>query len=204
MALGTYSDLQASIANWLRRADLTAVIPDFITLAEAQINRRLRVRRMVAHAALTIDAEFVAVPADFAGAKTIEVATAPVRDLQYVTTEQMAQRQTRTNAGCPPSCYTVVGGQFRFYPATFPYSASLTYWQRVPSLSDLAPSNWLLETSPDAYLYGALLQSAPYLRADPRIDTWSGLYLAALSDLTDADKIEDSGAALTPIPSTVV
>lgn len=203
MALATYSDLTASIANWLRRDDLTAVIPDFITLAEAQINRRLRVRRMVTHAALTIDAEFVDVPDDYAGAKTIEVASSPVRDLQYVTTEQMALLQTQTNPGGPPSCYTVVGSEFRFYPPSFPYDASVTYWQRVPALSEAAPANWLLLTSPDIYLYGALLQSAPYLRADPRIDTWSSLYLAALDDLTRTDQVEDSGSSLVSIPSTV-
>ena len=36
MALdGTYAGLKASVADWLNRADLTAVVPDFITLAEA-------------------------------------------------------------------------------------------------------------------------------------------------------------------------
>ena len=44
MALATYADLQGEIASWLRRADLSAEIPTFIALAEAQMNRRLRVR----------------------------------------------------------------------------------------------------------------------------------------------------------------
>ena len=41
MALDTYTNLKTSIADWLNRSDLTAVIPDFITLAEAQMNRDL-------------------------------------------------------------------------------------------------------------------------------------------------------------------
>jgi hypothetical protein len=39
MAISTYTDLKTSIASWLNRDDLTSVIPDFISLAEAGINR---------------------------------------------------------------------------------------------------------------------------------------------------------------------
>ena len=44
MALSTYTELKASVADWLNRTDLTSVIPDFIALAEAQIERTLRTR----------------------------------------------------------------------------------------------------------------------------------------------------------------
>ena len=42
MAITTYAELKSSIANWLNRDDLTSVIPDFISLAEAQIARDVR------------------------------------------------------------------------------------------------------------------------------------------------------------------
>src|SRR6185437_5124068 len=74
---GTYAGLQASVADWLNRADLAAVVPDFIALAEAQISRRLLmdgpVRMMMARDDLSIGAEFVAAPPDFMGARTIFV-----------------------------------------------------------------------------------------------------------------------------------
>jgi hypothetical protein len=35
MAISTYSELQASIADWLNRTDLAAAFKDFIALAEA-------------------------------------------------------------------------------------------------------------------------------------------------------------------------
>ena len=45
MALTNYTELKASIANWLNRTDLTTEISeDFITLAEADFNAKLRVR----------------------------------------------------------------------------------------------------------------------------------------------------------------
>ncbi len=37
MALTTYTELKTSIGDWLNRSDLTTAIPDFISLAEAQI-----------------------------------------------------------------------------------------------------------------------------------------------------------------------
>lgn len=43
MALTTYAELQTSIANWCNRSDIEAEVRDFIKLAEARINRRLRV-----------------------------------------------------------------------------------------------------------------------------------------------------------------
>ena len=40
MALdGTYSGLKASVADWLKRTDLTSNIPDLVKLAEARIAR---------------------------------------------------------------------------------------------------------------------------------------------------------------------
>ena len=42
MALTTYAELKTSVGDWLNRSDLTTAIPDFISLAEAQIERNLR------------------------------------------------------------------------------------------------------------------------------------------------------------------
>ena len=50
MALTTYTELKASLADWLNRSDLTTTIPDFISLAEAQIERQLRTRQMIVRA----------------------------------------------------------------------------------------------------------------------------------------------------------
>ena len=47
MALTTYNELKTSLADWLNRQDLTSTIPDFISLAEAQIERQLRTRQMI-------------------------------------------------------------------------------------------------------------------------------------------------------------
>jgi len=65
MAIATYTDLQTAAGDWLNRADLTSVIPTFISLAEAKFNRELRTRDMLIRSEAITTNEFVAVPSDF-------------------------------------------------------------------------------------------------------------------------------------------
>lgn len=50
-------------------------------------------------------------------------------------------------------------------------------------LSDGNTSNWILADYPDVYLYGALMEAAPYLHEDERVNIWAQLYAAAISTL---------------------
>lgn len=203
MALnGTYAGLQASIADFLNRADLTAAIPDFIAMAEAQMARRLLqdgpVRRMMARTDATIDSEFAAVPGDFMGARSIYLVEDRTTPLQFCLPEQINDKK-RVNTdltGCP-KFFSVVGGEFQFFPAPVAsYAAELTYWQRIPSLAANPSGNWLLTLHPDAYLFGALLQSAPYLKDDARLAMWAQAFATVMSDIVQADKIERSSTNL--------
>jgi hypothetical protein len=66
VSLATYTDLKTSVANYLERDDLTAVIPDFITLTENRLNRDLRVRVNLVRAttSTTAGTEFYDLPSD--------------------------------------------------------------------------------------------------------------------------------------------
>ena len=44
MALSNYGELVASVADWLNREDLTALMPDIVRLAEQNINSDYRSR----------------------------------------------------------------------------------------------------------------------------------------------------------------
>jgi hypothetical protein len=190
MGLATFTELKAAVATWLRRTDLTADIPDFITLAEAQINRRLKNAKLVGVATATISDEYSDVPADFGGVVSFDLDTTPPTHLAGLAAPELADIARRINGVGRPAAYAVVGTQFRYAPAPdASYSAILTYYQRLVALSDAEPSNWVLEKHPDVYLYGALAQSAPYLRADERLSMWGGLFATALDDLiTDVER----------------
>ena len=60
-------------------------------------------------------------------------------------------------------------------------------YQKIPALADNA-TNWLLDAHPDAYLYGSLMQSAPYLQADERIGIWAGKYNQIKEQITASDE----------------
>ena len=199
MALSTYTELKASIGDWLNRSDLTAAIPDFISLAEAQIERTLRARQMIVRANASFDAQYGAVPADFLETKSLKLtSTNPQTPLQFLSIDSLDAESTKHTASGKPKFFGVVGGQFRLVPTPDSnYTTELTYYAKLTKLSNSVANNWLLTSSPDIYLYGSLLQAAPYLQDDARISTWSALYDRAMNDLQTADdRGASSGGAL--------
>lgn len=198
MALSTYSELKASVADWLNRSDLTAAIPDFIALAEAQMERKLRTRQMISRATATIDTEYGAVPADFLEVKSFKLQTNPVTPLQFETIDSLDNLQSQNPSSGKPRYFSIVGGQIRTVPVPdSSYTAELTYYGKLTKLSSTETTNWLLSAAPDVYLYGSLLQAAPYLKDDARISVWATMYTSAMEDLQVADdRGATSGGAL--------
>jgi hypothetical protein len=199
MALTTYAELKTSIGDWLNRSDLTTVIPDFISLAEAQIERTLRARQMIVRANASFDAQYGAVPADFLEVKSLKLtSTNPQTPLSFLTIDALDAEMTKHTASGRPRFFGVVGGQFRIVPTPDSnYTTELTYYAKLSKLSNSNTTNWLLTSNPDIYLYGSLLQAAPYLQDDARIQVWATLYERALNDSRTADdRSASSGGAL--------
>ena len=199
MALTTYTELKTSIGDWLNRSDLTSVIPDFISLAEAQVERTLRTRQMIVRANASFDAEYGAVPSDFLETKSLKLtSTNPQTPLEFLSIDALDNKAAEYTGSGKPRFFGVVGGQFRIVPTPdATYTTELTYYAKLTKLSSSVATNWLLTSNPDIYLYGALLQAAPYLQDDARIQTWATLYERALNDAQTADdRGASSGGAL--------
>ena len=189
MAITTYSELKTAIADWLNRSDLASAIPNFISLAEAQMSRQIRHRKMVTRATATMDTPYFAVPADWKETIRFQLNTNPVTPLLYVTPEQLLEDSQGYSSAGQPMFFTTIGQQFEVLPQPDgSYDAELLYYSKLPALSDEAPTNWLLTESPDIYLYGALAQSAPYLKEDERTGIWAGLYQKFVDDMMLADE----------------
>ena len=201
MALTNYTGLKASIADFLNRDDLTSVIPDFVALAEAQINRDVRHWRMDARSSGQQDPadEYMQIPADWVETIRLHLTGTGTSVVNLVSRDAMAdKRAAQENASGTPRMYTHANGQFQLFPtpdATTDFE--LLYYQKIPSLITNT-DNWLLLEAPDVYLYGALLHSAPYLAEDARLAVWAQLYSAAVQRLNQTS--EDamfSGSGLT-------
>lgn len=189
MALATYADLKASLANWLHRADLEALIPDFIRLAEIQMNADVTSRSMETKAVLTATAgdANLDLPGDVLDIRRLQVLGSFNRVLIYRSADEVAQENPLSRSGVP-EVFMVHGSSLELAPIPDSnYSIELLYFQRIPALSDANPTNWLLTICPNAYLYGALLAAQPYLINDERIPTIQSLYRQAVDGLNSID-----------------
>ena len=185
MAISTYSELQTAVADWLNRADLTAVIPDFIRLAEAQFNRQLRTHDMIKRATATVEEDYFSVPTDWLETVTLVNLGTKTIPMDYVDYERLNELKGLNLTG-DSRYYNMVDGKFLIYPAasaTAPVNLELVYVGKIPSLSDGNTTNWLLTKSPDLYLYGALMQAEPYLKNDDRVGLWNAAMQRAMEDM---------------------
>ena len=186
--VGTYAQLQTEIANWLDRTDLTATIPTFIELAEANFNRVIRQPDMITKDdSFSIAGRYTTLPTDTLEIDSIVLDLTPVVVLEYMTPEELSERRVSLTGGGKPYYFTTVGGStnqlevLRSPDST--YTASIIYYTRIAALSDAATTNWLLTSHPDIYLYGALVEAEPYLKNDDRMPMWTSRLDKALNDL---------------------
>ena len=144
-----YAQLQSNIADFLNRTDLAAVIPTFIGLTEAQMERALRVRQMIGRSTAPIDTEYGALPPDFLEAKTFKITSSrPIQPVEFVTPEQMDDaQQLNANAQGIPKYFTIIGGQIRVHPVPdATYTGEMTYFTKLDKLSN--SNTCLLYTAP--------------------------------------------------------
>jgi len=199
MAITNYTELQSSIADWLNRDDLTTVIPTFISLAEKQMNRAVRHYRMITRKQATLDTHYTTLPDDWLETVRLNIASGETHRLSLVSLDDMVElREKSGNTAGRPRYYSHVANTLEVYPTPdSTYSMELMYYQKISVLSSGNTSNWLLEEAPDAYLYGALLQAAPYLAEDNRIEVWGGLYTSAIQALNNSSEASrNSGSGL--------
>lgn len=196
-----YASLQTSIANWLHRSDLTALIPDFIALAETMMSGDLDSRQMETRTTLTcvadgtLNARLVALPTDMLEMRRLTVMTSdPVRVLEYKAPDQITADNSWINATGEPDSFTVIGGYIELNATPDSnYSLELVYRQKIPSLTTTSTTNWLLTANPNAYLFGSLLQAMPYIQDDARLPVWQKMYSDAVSTINSVDWYSGSG-----------
>lgn len=202
MTIASQSDLIAAVSSWLfGRTDLAARVPDFITLAEAKFNRTLLCRQMETRATLTCSTiaanpERLALPADFQTMRRLRLVNSfspsnltglDKPTLKFASAVQFDELLEKNPAPNAPIWYTLYGSTLELCPTPDQnYPLDMVYRATIPPLTGAA--NWLLTAAPDAYLYGVLMEAAPYLRDDQRIPVWkSGLDMAVqqLNDISE-------------------
>ena len=191
---GDFATLQATVASYLARGDLTDQIPEFIRLAQDRLSRDLYIRQTlkVATTKTTAGDSTVELPSDFVSMKDIHISsTDPIQTITFQSTSNFF-RNSRATASGLPTFYTLLGSEFQFAPIPDKdYTLKMVYYHKPPYLSDTVSSNLWLATTPDLLLYAALGEAEPFLMNDERIATWASLYDRGVNSLQKSDDEAD-------------
>ena len=197
MALSTYDELKASVADFLNRDDLTNVIPDFIKLSETVMNREIRHYEMEKRATAQLDTQYTAIPSDFLEPIRFVITGADTSTLEQVSALEISKRrEANNNATGLPTTYTILDGSIEVHPTPdTTYTLEMAYYEKIDALNAQTTTNFVLANFPDAYLYGSLIHSAPYLQDDTRANTWAALYQKAINDINlESERSKTSGS----------
>lgn len=186
-----YGTLKEEIRLYLwQRKDLNEMIPGFIDLAERKMFRNLRVPNMevlLKYEPLdlldedTEEGELIGytqleLPGD---SVEIKFLLAGDRPLERISDIQIQQRLHRMPARGLVRKFARIGNRLFLWPVSDDRELlfTLSYWTDFSgTLTTDTATHEMLRTAPDLYLYGALLEAAPYLVTDSRVETWQTLF----------------------------
>lgn len=192
MTIATYSDLQQAVADHLARSDLTAFIPDFISMAEDWLNYGsenvppLRVKEMESITTLTPVSGAAALPTDFLEWLRVAEATSSKRTLEYITPNEGKRLYPTDTAGLGER-FTIIGTSIYTFPLV-QNPINLIYYQEIPPLAT-NNTNWLLTKSPGIYLRATLVQAATFIHDDGELTKQAQLASALIAGLNRSDML---------------
>lgn len=184
MAISTYSELKTAISDWMDRTDLTGNAADFITLAEARLNRKIDAVETDAALTGTVDSRNVDVSAlSIIEPMAVFIADTVGGDEREVTIKAPGTFAYNDTSG-EPGFVALNGTNLVFNrPLDVAYSIRFRYRGRF-ALSDAAPTNDLLTNHPDVYLAACIMWGGIFIR-----DTSS---VAGFKSLLDEFMVETS------------
>lgn len=192
-----YASLQTAIGEWLAKSNLTTFIPNFIQNWEEKFYRQPMNfgRWMEVDLSSAIASSVITVPTDYLNLKYAYVDGAPATRLERVSIDQLYGRYPRGQTTGRPCWIARDAASFVFGPnPDSTYTIKGVYWAKptlIRSFAADAAAHTLILNSPDLLLYGALCESAPFLRSDGRLAMWKQLYSDALQDYRDLYKEEE-------------
>lgn len=199
-----WTELKASLAEWLNRSDLTSKIPEFIALAERRFNRVIVAPERETTTTASLAVEALSLPTDFWQLRSIYLDTDPRQKLEQVTLAVLRSEYADQTTG-KPRVFAIADGQFIFGPAPdATYTVEIVYTATIAPLDGTTATNWLLDKHPDIYLYGSLLAAEAYVWNDERLPVWKNALDEALGELAGVSNRQRYSASPMRLRSPVV
>lgn len=192
MAITNYGELKTAVANWLERDDLTARIPEFVALAENRIARTVRIRELEATTttAMVIGQKPYALPTNYVQFRRVYVATTANRRLEFRSPVHYWSVYANLPNGTP-EVFTIEDDNLLLGPAPDTIdNIDFLYYAKLAGFSADADTNDVLTNATGLYLYGALIESAPFLGNDPRVLIWTQMWEDLKAKVEESDNAD--------------
>lgn len=218
MALSNYGELKAAVADWLERSDLTARIPDFISLAQAKMYRGirapdnrtwlsppLRVRDMIVRADIAMTDGAGDLPAGWLSFETLRFDGQNGPALKYFPLHVWRDMEDASRPQASEVyAYTIDGRKIYVAPANTGTIKSAHY-ARFTAMSADTDTDWVLTEAPHIYLYGALMEAGMFLGDPDREASGLSQFSAGIRGLMGAEKdAQFDGSPLVMVSRSIV
>jgi len=157
-----YGELKQTVADYIHRADLTAMMPTFIELAHARIMRDVRVPGMLEDSTLVMGTGATALPAGFLDMRELSN-TGPVRRYNLKSVGRAQLNEYTAATGGLPIAYSIIGNSIEIQPAAA-VSLRIIYFKRFDMFVNDTDTNSILTLNPYLYIYGALIEANSYIQ----------------------------------------
>jgi hypothetical protein len=195
----SYATLQASIASFLHRTDMTDIIKELIADAEIRIANDLRIKAMEEAYSEAIASGSVALPSGFLEWKFLYVDGDSSQKLERRDEEWIYTNYPSRSSGGKPVFFAREGETLIFgpYPDSA-YTVKGRYYKKLDALSDSNTTNWFITNAPDLLRYAALCEAAIYINNDARMAALESKYTMAKERIKNTERREaTSGSLLT-------
>ena len=140
---------------------------------------------------MTIASGVAALPSDFLELKYAYIDGTPVQWLDVKAAQWIHQMYPTRSSDGKPSFVAVDNSNLIFgpYPDSA-YTVKGTYYAKPTALSTSNETNWIVTNAPDLILFGALVESAPYIGDDPRFQIWEAKFQQTVDRVKRQEKRE--------------
>jgi len=196
--VSTYTALQADVASYLHRTDLSSGSPtpiqSFIEKARLRVARDLRSLEQESTSTLTgPTADVFALPTDFMEARKVHSAGVPLRSVNF-------DEITYWTAASSPYVYCIFGRNLWSPGAT---TISLGYFKIEAALTSGATEHPTMAAQPQIWLYASLAEAGLYIRDFELMDRMTQAYSAEVQAVNARAELARQGVAPSMISDSL-